>query len=103
MSDAVALDAVAPLPLRKSLRAKGLRGQALNVATGKRISLLDLHHELSRELDVDLAPEHRPVRAGDIRHSQADIGKARRLLGYRPLVTFGSGIRRTVAWYRASR
>ena len=84
----------------RALRAKGLKGQAVNVATGKRISLLDLHHALSRELGVDLPPERRPVRAGDIKHSQAAIGAARRLLGYRPLVPFGDGIRRTVAWYR---
>ena len=51
----------------------GLRGQTVNVATGKRISLLDLHRELSRELGGPARPEHRPARAGDIRHSQAAI------------------------------
>jgi UDP-glucose 4-epimerase len=84
----------------RALRAKGLRGQTVNVATGQRISLLDLHRELSRELGVRLAPERRPVRAGDIKHSQASIGAARRLLGYRVSVPFDEGIRRTVAWYR---
>jgi UDP-glucose 4-epimerase len=84
----------------RALRAKALRGQALNVATGKRISLLDLHRELSRRLGVDLPPEHRPARAGDIRHSQADVRAAGRLLGYRPVVPFAEGIRRTVDWYR---
>jgi nucleoside-diphosphate-sugar epimerase len=84
----------------RALRAKGLRGQALNVATGRRISLLELYRALAHELGVDLPPERRPARAGDIRHSQAAVAAARRLIGYRPLVPFGDGIRFTVAWYR---
>jgi UDP-N-acetylglucosamine/UDP-N-acetyl-alpha-D-glucosaminouronate 4-epimerase len=84
----------------RALEAKGLRGQTLNVATGERITLLDLHRALSRELGVKLSPVHRPVRAGDIKHSQADVKAARKLLGYRPTVSFRDGIRLTVAWYR---
>ena len=84
----------------RALKAKGLRGQAVNVATGQRIGLLDLHRALSRELGVDLPPQYRPARAGDIQHSQADIREAKRLLGYRPSVAFAEGVRRTVAWYR---
>jgi UDP-N-acetylglucosamine/UDP-N-acetyl-alpha-D-glucosaminouronate 4-epimerase len=84
----------------RALTAKGLRGQTVNVATGKRISLLDLHRELSRELGVRLAPERRPTRAGDIKHSQAAITAARHLLGYRPIVSFRTGIRITSDWYR---
>jgi UDP-glucose 4-epimerase len=84
----------------RALKARGLRGQALNVATGKRISLLDLHRALSRELRVDLPPVFRAPRAGDIQHSQADVREARKLLGYRTSVPFKEGIRRTVAWYR---
>ena len=83
-------------------RAKGLAGQAVNVATGRRISLLELHAAIARELGTRLAPEKRAPRAGDILHSQAAIGAARKLLGYKPIVGFDEGIRRTVAWYRAS-
>lgn len=86
----------------RALGAPGLRGQAVNVATGRRISLLDLHAALARETGSRLPPEKRPRRAGDILHSQAAIGAARRLLGYQPVVGFDEGIRRTVAWYRAS-
>ena len=86
----------------RALTAKGLRGQTLNVATGKRISLLDLHREVSRELGVERPPVHRAARQGDIKHSQAAIGAARRLLGYRPMVSFRDGIRRTTDWYRAA-
>jgi nucleoside-diphosphate-sugar epimerase len=42
------------------------------------------------------------VRAGDVRDSQADIEKARTLLGYKPVVTFEDGLRKTVEWYRTS-
>jgi nucleoside-diphosphate-sugar epimerase len=42
------------------------------------------------------------VRAGDVRDSQADISKARRILGYEPIVTFEEGLAKTVAWYRTS-
>jgi UDP-glucose 4-epimerase len=86
----------------RALRARGLAGQAVNVATGSRISLLDLHAAIARELGTRLAPEKRAPRAGDILHSQAAIGAAKRLLGYRPVVGFEEGIRRTVAWYRAA-
>jgi UDP-glucose 4-epimerase len=86
----------------RALRAKGLAGQAVNVATGRRISLLELHAALARALGSRLAPEKRAPRPGDILHSQAAIGAARRLLGYRPVVGFEEGIRRTVAWYRAA-
>ena len=46
--------------------------------------------------------EYLPERAGDVRDSQADIGKAKAILGYSPVVTFEEGLRRTVDWYRAS-
>jgi nucleoside-diphosphate-sugar epimerase len=47
-------------------------------------------------------PEFGEPRAGDVRDSQADIGKARHLLGYEPLVSFEEGLEKTVAWYRES-
>jgi len=47
-------------------------------------------------------PEHMPARAGDVRDSQADITKARTLLGYEPTVAFDEGLRRTLEWYRTS-
>jgi UDP-glucose 4-epimerase len=46
------------------------------------------------------AANHRPERAGDIRHSLADITWAEKLLGYKPVVDFEEGLKRTVAWYR---
>jgi nucleoside-diphosphate-sugar epimerase len=75
-------------------------GMVLNVATGSRISLNELFRVL-RGLTgrAGVNPSYGPVRAGDVRDSQADISKARQLLGYEPLVTFEEGLRRTVDWY----
>ena len=78
----------------------GVSGMVVNVATGSRISLNELFRVL-RGLTgrTGLEPSYAPARAGDVRDSQADISKARRLLGYEPLVTFEEGLRRTVEWY----
>ena len=85
-----------------ALRAKGAQGQAVNLATGRRITLLDLLSELGRITGRPARAELRPPREGDVRHSLADIALARRLLGYKPSVSFEEGLRRTVEWYRSS-
>ena len=51
---------------------------------------------------IPAAPLHRPPRAGDVRHSRADIGRACRDLGYQPAVSFEEGLGRTLRWYRES-
>ena len=83
-----------------ALDAKGLRGQTVNVATGRRISLLRLLAAVARETGRPPRARHEAARPGDVRHSLADIKAARRLLGYRPSVDFETGLARTVAWYR---
>jgi nucleoside-diphosphate-sugar epimerase len=84
-----------------ALTAKGLHGQAVNVATATRVTLLDVLRILGRELGVRPKPVKQAPRAGDVRHSLADIRAARRLLGYRPHVDFDAGLRKTLEWYRA--
>jgi UDP-N-acetylglucosamine/UDP-N-acetyl-alpha-D-glucosaminouronate 4-epimerase len=86
---------------RLALEAKGLAGQAVNVATGTSVTLLALLRSLGAITGQPAKARHAKVRAGDIRHSLADIRLARRLLGYRPIVDFQTGLARTVAWYRA--
>jgi UDP-N-acetylglucosamine/UDP-N-acetyl-alpha-D-glucosaminouronate 4-epimerase len=75
-------------------------GQVFNVACGKRFTLNETVDLLNQILSTKLQAEHQPERAGDIKHSLADISKAEELLGYRPDVGFEEGLKRTVAWYR---
>jgi UDP-glucose 4-epimerase len=83
-----------------ALRAKGANGQAVNLATGRRTTLLELLRVMAERTGRPARAELRAPRKGDIRHSLAAIGVARRLLGYRPTVGFEVGIERTLAWYR---
>jgi len=85
-----------------ALEAKGLQGQSINVATGRGVTLLALLEALARQTGRPAKARHRPARAGDIRHSVADVSLARRVLGYRPSVDFEEGLRLTVDWYRRS-
>ncbi|MGE5624328.1 MAG: SDR family oxidoreductase [Bacillota bacterium] len=75
-------------------------GEVINVACGERRSLLDLVEALEDFLGEQLKPHFEPSRTGDVKHSQADIGKARELLGYAPRVGFKEGLKETVDWYR---
>jgi UDP-N-acetylglucosamine 4-epimerase len=80
-------------------------GQVYNVAAGQRTTLLELHQLLAgalREQSPQLAvapPTFAEFRAGDVRHSLADIGKARSLLGYQPSHDVRAGLREAVGWY----
>jgi len=86
----------------RACEAPGVSGEVINVATGGRISLNQLLATVLSLVGGTLEPIYADPRAGDVRDSQADIGKAQRLLGYRPVVSFEEGLGRTVAWYRAS-
>ena len=78
--------------------------QVYNVAVNARTSLNDLHKHLVSTLaenavSYSLAPDYRDFRAGDVRHSQADISKAQRLLGYQPTHTILQGLQAAMPWY----
>jgi nucleoside-diphosphate-sugar epimerase len=76
-------------------------GQVINVATGGRVSLKELLTVMNRICGTKTEATYQPPRAGDVRHSQADISKARELLGYEPTVTLESGLQHTLEWFRA--
>jgi nucleoside-diphosphate-sugar epimerase len=76
-------------------------GEAMNIAGGARITLLDLIHELNQILGTAFEPLFTGPRPGDVLHSLADISKAARLLGYQPHGDVRAGLRDTVAWYAA--
>lgn len=79
--------------------ASGVEGMVFNIGTGERHSLNDLLRSLSSLTGRKLDPEHTNSRVGDVRHSQADIGRARRHLGYEPKISFLEGLQRTVDWF----
>jgi nucleoside-diphosphate-sugar epimerase len=86
----------------RACTANGASGQVINVATGGRISLNELFTTLRTIIGATVEPEYQPGRAGDVRDSQADITKAKTILGYSPVIPFDEGLRRTVDWYRTS-
>jgi nucleoside-diphosphate-sugar epimerase len=86
----------------RACHAPQASGEVINVATGGRISLNHLLHVVRDLVGGTVEAIYEPGRAGDVRDSQADIEKARRLLGYTPLVSFEQGLDNTVRWYRAS-
>lgn len=75
-------------------------GETLNIACGKSISLLRLIDEINRILGKHIKPEHAPQRPGEVRHSLANVEKAKKLIGYEPKVDFAEGLRKTVGWYK---
>jgi nucleoside-diphosphate-sugar epimerase len=86
----------------KACHAPGIAGHVLNVATGARVSLNTLFQTLRTLTGSTSAATYGPPRTGDIRDSQADIGRARALLGYTPMVPVEDGLARTLAWARES-
>jgi UDP-glucose 4-epimerase len=86
--------------LRKAAEAPGVSGQVYNIGTGRSTNLLELAAALNRRLGTNITPNHGPARAGDVRHSRADISRARRDLGYEPAVAFEDGLAETLRWYQ---
>ena len=85
----------------RACTARNVSGSVINVATGARISLNQLLRTLRDLIGGSVNANYGPLRSGDVKDSQADISRARKLLGYEPLVSFEEGLRRTVEWYRA--
>ena len=81
-------------------RAPEAGGEVFNVGCGDRVSLLEIVAKLEAILGRRLSLKHTPPRAGDVPHTLADVGKAKRLLGYTPLVDFDEGFRRTVEYFK---
>jgi nucleoside-diphosphate-sugar epimerase len=87
----------------KACEARDASGQTINVATGSRMSLNELLEVMNRLAGTSMEPLRQEPRAGDVKHSQADISKAQSLLGYQPTVSSEEGLKRTLEWYRSER
>ena len=88
--------------LAASAPAAQVSGRVMNVATGVRVTLNQVVEELRSITGYGGPVAYAPDRAGDIKHSLADISLAGELLGYAPKVDFREGLRRTVEWYRGA-
>jgi UDP-N-acetylglucosamine 4-epimerase len=86
--------------LKACLAPSSAAGQAYNIAFGGREYLIDIYWTLVKALGKDIQPTFGPVRAGDIKHSNADIQKAKDLLGYTGEWSFEEGIKQAIAWYQ---
>lgn len=75
-------------------------GEVFNIAYGGREYLIDIYNGLCKALGKNIEPIFGPDRAGDIKHSNADISKARKLLGYEPSWSFEKGIEEAIEWYK---
>ena len=80
--------------------ARAAPGQVINIACGGRYTVNTLFANLQNLIAVPLSARHTHSRPGDIRHSLADISKARRLMGYQPKINFEEGLKKTVAWFK---
>ena len=93
------IDNVVQANLRACLAPSSAAGDVFNIAYGGREYLIDIYHALADALQKPIEPQFGPPRAGDIRHSNADISKAREKLGYDPQYDFASGLHLAVDWY----
>jgi UDP-N-acetylglucosamine/UDP-N-acetylgalactosamine 4-epimerase len=75
-------------------------GQAYNIAYGGREYLIEMYYEIAKALNKDIHPIFGSERKGDIKHSHADISKAREMLGYEPEWSFELGITEAIEWYK---
>ena len=85
----------------RAVDAPGAAGEVINVATGGRISLNELLLTMNRIVDSHIEAVYKESRAGDVHDSQADISKAKKLLGYVPIVPLDEGLKHTLDWCRA--
>jgi len=80
--------------------AAKVAGRVFNVATGRRIDLNEMFQVLKRLVGYPGEVKYGPERAGDVKHSLADLTRSEECLGYKPTVNFEEGLRRTIEWYR---
>ena len=86
--------------LKACVAGKAAAGEVYNVAFGGREYLIDVYESICRALKVEIDSIYGPDRAGDIKHSNADISKARELLEYEPDWSFERGITEVIEWYK---
>lgn len=80
--------------------SKAAAGEVINIACGYEVSLNQLAEKINLYLGKKIGVNYKPERVGDVKHSLADISKAEKLLGYKPLITFDEGLAKTIEFYK---
>lgn len=96
------IDNVIEANLKACLAPHDAAGDVYNIAFGGREYLIDIFYGLTKALGKNIEPNFGPERVGDIKHSNADISKARRMLGYDPQYNFAEGIALSIEWYKSN-
>ena len=86
--------------LKACLADKEALGEVFNIAYGGRVYLNDLYWKICKLLEVDIQPVYGPERPGDMKHSNADISKAKNILGYHPEYDVDKGLEKAIDWYK---
>ena len=86
--------------LKACLAPQEAHGEAFNIAYGGREYLIDIYYSLTETLGKNIEPNFGPDSKGDIKHSNADISKAKRLFGYDPSYDFKTGLKEAIEWYK---
>lgn len=94
------IDNVIEANLKACLASSEYAGESFNIAFGGREYLIDIYHHLCKALGKEIEPLYGPARKGDIKHSNADISKAKKMLGYNPEYSFECGISEAIDWYK---
>ena len=84
----------------KAARAEKTMGEVVNIACGDRITVNEIIALINEFVGKDVHADYAPSRAGDVKHSMADISLATKLIGFKPVVSFREGIEKAIIWYR---
>jgi len=96
------IENVVEVNLKACLANEEALGEVFNIAYGERIFLNDLYWKICKLLEVDIQPIYGPERPGDIKHSNADISKAEKILGYHPEYDVDRGLKEAIYWYKSN-
>ncbi len=96
------IDNVIEANIKACLAKEEANGEVFNIAYGRQVTINDLYKTITTLMGLDVEPIYEKERPGDIKHSLADISKARKLLNYNPQYSFDDGIKLTIEWYKTN-
>ena len=83
-------------------RAKQTKGEVVNIACGEAITVNAIIDMINKTVGKNVKPTYLPSRKGDVKHSLADIAQAKKLIGFKPVVSFKDGLKKAIEWYRVN-